>query len=211
MNTEQTSQGGPVWAVLLAAGESRRLGRAKQLLNLGGQTLVRRAALTLLDAGFAGVVAVIPAEVLGKQVRVALAGLPLIMTECPSASLGLSGSFRAGLAALPGGVAAAHFALADMPLVTAEHHRAVRQAFEETGAPLVLARYGEAGVPAPPHLFRTDLFGGFTQSGDHGPKHLIAEYHKQAAWVELPTEALQDVDTEEDWALLQRAVQNTKS
>ena len=188
--------------MVLAAGLSRRLGQPKQLLTLGGETLVRRAARAVLAAEVAGVVAVVPPGQLGVRVRAALSDLPLILTECLRPDLGLSESFRAGLAALPGGAAAAHFALADMPFVTAAHHRAVLERFQATNAPLVLARYGEAGVRAPPHLFRADLFGGFTQSGDHGPKHLIREYGPQAAWVTLPDEALRDVDTPEDWARL---------
>ncbi len=192
----------PVWGVVLAAGLSRRLGQPKQLLTLGGEPLVRRAARAVLDGGFAGVVAVVPPGELGVRVRAALVDLPLTFTHCPRPDLGLSESFRAGLAALPGEAAAAHFALADMPFVTGQHHRAVLELFVATNAPLVLARYGEGGVRAPPHLFRADLFGGFTQSGDHGPKHLIRDYASQAAWVTLPEEALRDVDTPEDWARL---------
>ncbi|TSA82561.1 nucleotidyltransferase family protein [Deinococcus detaillensis] len=197
-----------VWAVVLAAGQSRRLGQPKQLLILEGEALVRRAARAVLEAGFTGVVVVTPPGELGQQVRAALAGLPLTLAECSHPELGLSESFRAGLAALPAGVAAAHFALADMPFVTAEHHRAVLEAFVASGAPLVLARFGPyqmetGGVRAPPHLFRADLFGGFTQTGDHGPKHLIAEYGQEAVWVDLPREALRDVDTPQDWTKLQ--------
>ena len=190
----------PVWAVLLAAGLSRRLGQPKQLLKLGGEPLVRRAARAVLDAGYAGVVAVIPPGELGQQVQAALDGLPLTFAENARPERGLSESFRAGIAALPPDVTAANFALADMPFVTAEHHRAVREAFEATGAPLVLARFGVDEVRAPPHLFRADLLAGFTQSGDHGPKHLIQDYGLQAVWVDLPAGALRDVDTAEDWA-----------
>ena len=185
--------------MLLAAGLSRRLGQPKQLLKLNGEPLVRRAARALLDAGYAGVVAVIAPGELGQQVRAALDGLPLVLAENMHPELGLSESFRVGIAALPPEVAAANFALADMPFVTAGHHRAVREAFEATAAPLVLARFGVDKVRAPPHLFRADLFAGFTQIGDHGPKHLIRDYASQAVWVDLPAGALRDVDTPEDW------------
>ena len=38
-------------AILLAAGGGSRMGRTKQLLRAGGQSLVRRAATAAIDAG----------------------------------------------------------------------------------------------------------------------------------------------------------------
>ena len=43
-------------AVILAGGESRRMGRDKAWLELGGQPLIRRALSTVRDAGIQGVV-----------------------------------------------------------------------------------------------------------------------------------------------------------
>jgi molybdenum cofactor cytidylyltransferase len=197
---------GPVVGVVLAAGLSRRLGQPKQLVRLAGRTLIWHSTRAMLEARpSGGVLVVTPPGELGAQVRAALGGLDVMFTENRQPELGISESFRAAIAALPAVTGAANFALGDMPLVTSAMHRAVLDAYDATGAPLVLARFGAGsegseGVRAPPHLFRADLFGHFGQQGDHGPKHLIGQYREQAVWIDFPAEALRDVDTPEDVA-----------
>ena len=49
---------GRVAGIVLAAGSSTRMGRNKLLLELGGETVVRRAARTAIDAGLDPVIVV---------------------------------------------------------------------------------------------------------------------------------------------------------
>lgn len=191
-----------VVGVVLAAGRSRRLGQPKQLVAFGARALVWHTTRALLAARpGGGVLVVTPPGQLGERVRAALADLDVQYAECGRPELGISESFRTGIAALPGADAAC-FVLGDMPLVTFTMHRAVLDAYADTGAPLVLARYGRTaehdGVRAPPHLFRADLFSEFEQTGDHGPRHLIRAHAAQAVWVDLPALALTDLDTPDD-------------
>ncbi|MGY2894563.1 nucleotidyltransferase family protein [Deinococcus sp. UYEF24] len=225
---------GPVVGVILAAGLSRRLGQPKQLVPLtakgetaesgAGHALIWHTTHAMLEAApSGGVLVVTPPGDLGERIRAALDGLDVRFTENPHPELGISESFRAGIAALSLGTGAASFALGDMPLVSAAMQRAVLDAYEATNAPLVLARFGSgqlgagqvgAGqlgpgqteadwVRAPPHLFRADLFPEFEQQGDHGPRHLIRQYAPQAVWVDLPAEALGDLDTPADVQIMQ--------
>jgi len=200
---------GPVWGVLLAAGESRRMGRPKQLAPLWGQPLVRHAALALAGGGFGGLLAVVPPGELGEGVRGALRGLPYAFVANPDPARGLAGSFRVAGAALPRGLAAAHFALADMPLLTSEVHARLLAAFRRTGAPLVLAEYAETeiekAVRAPPHLLRADLLPALRglPDADHGPRALLREHAAQAVTLRLPAALLADVDTPKDLARLE--------
>ena len=63
-----------VAAVVLAAGSSTRMGRNKLLLDLGGETMVRRAVRAAIGAGVDQVVVVLGHD--EPLVRAELAGLP---------------------------------------------------------------------------------------------------------------------------------------
>ncbi|ABF44517.1 hypothetical protein Dgeo_0214 [Deinococcus geothermalis DSM 11300] len=198
----------PVAGVLLAAGRGTRMGQPKQLALLRGVPLVRHAALALAGGGFDVLLAVIPPGAVGEGVQAALADLPFGFAVNPDPARGLAGSFRVAAAALPAGVAAAHFALADMPRLTPGVHARLLAAFRETGAPLVLAEYGDpdtAGVRAPPHLFRADLFPALRvlPDADHGPRLLLQQHAREAVTLRLPADLLTDVDTPEDLARLE--------
>lgn len=197
----------PVAGVLLAAGLSRRMGRPKQLAPLAGAPLCRHAALALAGGGHTHLLAVIPPGEVGDGIRAALGDLPFAYAVNPHPERGLASSFRVAVQALPAGLAAANFALADMPLVTPQVHRALLDAFESSvrtqppGVPLVLAQYGAGldAVRAPPHLFRADLLAAVldTPDADHGPRDLIRAHAGHGLVVRLPADLLLDVDTPE--------------
>lgn len=191
----------PVWGILLAAGQGSRMGRPKPLVPLGGRPLIAHAAASLAAGGYDGLLVVVPPGEVGEGVRAALADWPFAVVVNPQPERGLSSSFRVALGALPPGVGAAAFALADMPLVTADTHRALVSAFRATGAPLVLTRYGEGSeaVHAPPHLLGADLWPGVLAlpDADHGPRAVLREHGAYAVYVDVPLDQLLDVDTPE--------------
>ncbi len=181
------------------------MGRPKQLAPLRGVPLVRHAALALAGGGHDGLLAVLPPGEVGEGVRAALADLPFAFAVNPDPARGLLGSFRVAAQALPPGVAGANFALGDMPLVTADLHAALLRAFRETGAPAVLARYGDPGgetVGAPPHLLRADLLAGLPglPDADHGPRALLRDHRAGVVTLTFPAARLLDVDTPEGLA-----------
>ncbi|HEX6737913.1 MAG TPA: NTP transferase domain-containing protein, partial [Vicinamibacteria bacterium] len=108
-----------VGAVVLAAGSSTRMGRNKLLLELGGETLVRRAVRAALDAGAEPVVVVLGHE--EPRVRAELAGLACVPVVNPDHAVGAGTSVHAGVRRLAAeGADALVVVLADMPFVTAE-------------------------------------------------------------------------------------------
>ncbi|MPY67568.1 nucleotidyltransferase family protein [Deinococcus sp. SDU3-2] len=189
----------PVWGVLLAAGRGRRMGQPKPLVSLAGRPLITHAAAALAAGGYDGLLAVMPPGEVGEGVRAALSEWPFSVVVNPEPERGLLSSFRVALGSLPGGVGAATFALADMPLVPPDTHRALVSAFRETGAPLVLARYGEGSeaVHAPPHLLRADLWPEVLAlpDADHGPRAVLRAHGAEAVDVDVPLDQLLDVDT----------------
>src|SRR2546430_4486170 len=79
-----------VAGVILAAGASRRMGKNKMLLELDGESLVRRAAKRALAAGLSPVVVVIGHE--AARVRAELKDLPLVFANNPDYTGPTSGS-----------------------------------------------------------------------------------------------------------------------
>ena len=194
---------GRVAGIVLAAGASRRMGRNKLLLELGGESLVRRAVRNAVRAGLSPVVVVVGFE--KERVRRELRGLDRMIVANPDFDGPSSRSFHAGLGALPSDVGAAVVILPDMVRVSAETLRAVKAA--GTARPrsrppvLVVSRYG--GVTAPPILFRRVLFDELLAwDGEGCGKPVVKAHASEAAYVDWPPDLLDDVDTPEDWARL---------
>jgi molybdenum cofactor cytidylyltransferase len=115
-----------VSGVVLAAGESSRMGQHKLLLPLAGQPLVRRVAGAILNAGFDDVLVVVGHE--HARVVGALEGLNVRHVVNLEYASGMGSSFRTAVAALPDSEAAM-FALADQPLLAAGDYRRVLDAY----------------------------------------------------------------------------------
>ncbi len=182
--------------VLLAAGESKRLGQPKQLLTWHGRPLIDHACQIALDAGLDPVVAVIGYR--AADVRAALRA-PVTIVENTRWPEGMSTSLRAGLSALPADVAAAIMLLVDQPRVAADHLRAMIAARAVSGKPIVVSAC--RGRRASPTLFDRALFDRLMQvTGDAGGRSVIQANPDLVEVVEVDDElTLVDVDTAEDW------------
>ncbi len=186
-----------VAGVILAAGASRRMGENKMLLELDGESLVRRAAKRALGAGLSPVVVVIGHE--AARLRAELKDLPLVFAINPDYTGPTSGSLHRGLDTLGTDVAAVVVMLGDMVRVTAETLAMLVAAARGTRAPLVVSRYGD--VTAPPLLFRRALFGELLAWTGEGCGKAVVQAHKhEAMYVDRPVTLLTDVDTPEDFA-----------
>ncbi len=194
-----------VAAVILAAGASRRMGRNKMLLELGGETLVHRAARRALAAGLAPVVVVLGHE--SDRVRAALAGLPVEFAVNPDFTGPTSKSMHQGLGRLGPEVDAVVLMLGDMVFVTETMLAGLRTVARDSGAPLVVSRYGD--VTAPPLLFRRTLFGELLAWTGEGCGKAVVEAHRHdAVYVERPAAALADLDTPQDFEAALAQVQS---
>ena len=200
LRSEEGAPAPRVAGVVLAAGASRRMGRNKMLLELEGESLVRRAARRALEAGLSPVVMVLGHE--GERVRAELAGLPCDCAINPDYTGPTSGSLHRGLERLPADVEAAVVLLADMVLVTRQMLEGLVAAARRSAAPLFVSRYGE--VTAPPLLFRRSLFGELMAWTGEGCGKAVVQRHKaEAVYLDWPSAALTDVDTPEDFTAAQ--------
>ncbi|HEX9676370.1 MAG TPA: nucleotidyltransferase family protein, partial [Anaerolineales bacterium] len=184
---------GRVAGIVLAAGESSRLGVPKQLIPWRGRPLVWHATQAARQAGLSPVVVVIGAW--GDQVRMALEGEPVTLVENPVWQAGQSTSVRLGLAEVEAQAEAAAFLLSDTPLVTGELIKQLLHTYQQTLAPLVAPRAG--GRRANPVLFDRRTFADLRElEGDQGGRALFERY--EPAWVDWDESALLDLDTPED-------------
>lgn len=168
------SPAAPVAGLLLAAGEGRRFGRPKALVEFEGRLLVERAAGVLREGGCAPVVVVVGAA--ADQVRSTASVSGCVVVDNPLWASGMGSSLRAGLAALAGcdpGVAAAVVLLVDLPWVGAEAVRRVAA----VAAPdaLAMAGYGQ-GRRGHPVLLGREHWAGVAASagGDAGARGYLA-------------------------------------
>lgn len=120
----------PVAAIVLAAGASRRLGQAKQLVRHGGEFLLERAVRLAGEAGAAPVIAVLGAE--QERIRGAVEFGNAIVVVNSDWELGMASSLQAGLRAVEEygpQVEGALIVACDQPRLTAGHLQRLVEGF----------------------------------------------------------------------------------
>jgi molybdenum cofactor cytidylyltransferase len=200
------AQGPRIGALLLAAGQSRRMGGPNKLLaEIDRVPMVARVAQRLLASRARPIVAVLGNQ--AEAVDTALGKLPVERVCNPDFAAGLSTSLNRGIAALPDDLDGVIVCLGDMPLITGRHLDRLIAAFNplEGRAIIVPTRRGKRGNPV---LWSKRFFAEMAGlAGDVGAKHLIGEHAELVAEVEMDDDAvLVDIDTPDALeALRQRA------
>ena len=187
--------------IVLAAGESKRLGRAKQTLEWRGEPLVRQVARLALQAGLSPVVVVTGA--VRDAVEQAVAGLGVTCVTNAEWALGQSSSLQAGLRALPPETRALLFLLCDQPQIPVDLIVELVDRHARTLAPCVVPWVGDRR--ANPVLFDSSAFPDLLKlQGDTGGRALFGKYARSIEKVPWADETiLLDIDTEEDYQRLQ--------
>ncbi|MBT3558367.1 MAG: NTP transferase domain-containing protein [Rhodospirillales bacterium] len=195
-----------ITAIILAAGQSSRMGDLNKLLiDVDGKAMVRLAAEAAIGSKANTIVVVTGHE--PQQIEQALEGLDVTFVHNPDFAEGMSTSLKCGLAQLPEQVDGALICLADMPGIEVGHLDRLIDAFDpELERAICVSNYdGRRGNPV--------LWGRFCFSemmaltGDMGARKLLRRFGDMVCEVEMPDEAvLLDVDTPE--ALAQHLREN---
>lgn len=186
--------------IILAAGTSSRLGQPKQLLDLGGEPLIRHTVRNAEASSASEVVLVVGSR--GEEVASAAAGDGRHQVVFnPDFAHGQSTSLVAGISSLSDEVDAALLMLGDQPTVEPTLLDAIMARFSETGAKILRPRYQDG--PGNPVLFHRDLFGDLLKvTGDLGARDLIQANKHLVAWFEVDALMPPDVDSDSDYQAL---------
>lgn len=188
--------------LVLAAGQSRRMGTLNKLLiKIDGKPMVRHVAEAVAGSQARPLIVVTGHQ--REQVEAALSGLDARFVHNPDYAQGLSTSVKCGLAALPDTVDGAVICLGDMPLVTAATVDRLIGAFNPVEGRVICipTRRGKRGNPI---LLGRRLFAALAGvSGDVGARDLIAGQPELVAEVEMESDGvLTDIDTPQALAKL---------
>ena len=184
--------------ILLAAGESRRMGSPKALLPYQGQTFIERICHAFLTAGVDELIVVLGAW--EDKLRPALPSHPALRTVVnPHYKLGQLSSLTRGIGALSPGSEAAVVNLVDHPLISAETIKALIASFRADPLPIIIASYRDKrGHPV---LFSSQVYGELLAAPlDKGAKVVVRKDPTRVREVRLDDPGiLADIDTPEDY------------
>jgi molybdenum cofactor cytidylyltransferase len=194
-----------VSAIVLAAGESRRMGAVnKLLLPFGEATLIERVVGVVEASEAREVVVVVGHE--AAQVREALREHAVVFAENTRYREGMTTSIHAGVRAAAPEASGFMICLSDLPLIEQAELNRLLAAFEaarqeDAGRIVVPVFGGQRGNPVIfPAFYRADILG---HGGLMGCKGIVQQNPERVVEVAMPTDhVLRDADTPEAYARL---------
>jgi len=187
--------------LILAAGESSRMGADKALLMYRGQTFLENIIASLREAGVQRVVVVLGHHAELIQQSIDLAAVEVVVNQ--DYREGQTSSLQAGLRRLaanePDGVI---MCLVDHPAIAADTVRHLIDNFKSTGKPVVVPQLrGKHGHPV---LLGRELFGRLRALGPgQGADTVIHAYRDRTEFVDVTDPGiLLDVDDPESYLRL---------
>lgn len=186
--------------ILLAAGNSSRLGKAKQLLEFRGKTLIQRAIDTASESTVDSIVVVLGAN--HRDIKKGFLSDSVHVVYNTEWEKGMASSIQAGLGYLldKKKIDQVILMLCDQPFVNAELLDSLIRKKEESGKGSVACSYVDTiGVPV---LFDQKYFPEMMSlHGTEGAKKLLVKHRDNVVLVDFPLGAV-DVDTMEDYSRL---------
>ncbi|CAH0121126.1 Purine catabolism protein PucB [Paenibacillus sp. CECT 9249] len=197
-----------IWGIYLAAGQSRRMGRPKLCLPLGGKPLgsiaLEAAAASLLN-GIALVTQPDDSmEWISARMSDSSSRRNWVHVPCEAARLGMAESLKCGVRAVQRLQARAVLVLlADQPFVTAPMIDHIVTLYKKNNKPFIAASW--EGIPRPPVLFDSRMFPHLLRlQGDDGARRMIrtnrdgegmtVEWHDAKCFI--------DIDTQSDYEMI---------
>ena len=186
-----------IWAVVLAAGESRRMGTQKLLLPFGDATVVEAVVKAALGSRVDRAMVVLGAD--AREVRAKLAPTGADFTVNEDHGRGMLSSVQAGFAALGEGAEAAVVMLGDQPFLPSAVVDAVIAAHRTSGKGIVIPTFqGRRGHPVLVDMkYRAEVLG---LDPSDGLRQLMRAHPDDIHEADVAdANVLRDLDTPEDY------------
>ena len=186
-------------AIVLAAGESKRMGQPKMLMPWGSSTILEQVIRAVREGGADDILVVTGArrseiEALCRRQRVKSAhNLNFSENE-------MLGSLQTGLRALPGTAEAALVTLGDQPQIETGTVRAVIAEWQKTKRQLIVPSY-EKHRGHPWVVGRSLWDEVLKMKAPESPREFLNRHSAEIHYIEVNSSSiLQDVDTPEDYS-----------
>ena len=186
-----------VSAILLAAGESKRMSKPKQLLPFGRSTILEQSIDNLLSSKANEVIVVLGHR--AEEMRNKIATRPVKIAINPNYHQGMGTSIATGLSLVDGKAEAVMLALADQPLVDSKVIDLVIDGFMAYNKGVVIPTYqGRRGHPV---IFAIKYKGELSGlKGDIGGRQIIEEHPDDILELAVDSPDINiDIDTAENY------------
>ena len=184
-------------AILLAAGESKRMGQLKQGLPLGNSTILEQSIDNLVHSKIDELIVVLGYR--AQELREKVAGRPVKTVINPDYEQGMSTSIIAGLHLVDDKAQAVMFVLADQPFIDSKIVDKLIDEFSRTSKGIVIPTYrGRRGHPV---IFAISYKEELLRlKGDVGGRQIIKEHPDDILEIPVDSEGINvDIDTVSDY------------
>ena len=187
-------------ALLLAAGESKRMGRQKLLLPFGTSTIIEQVVDNLLNSKIDEVIVVVGYRAAELVKRIT--SKPIKIAVNPQYHQGMSTSIIAGLNLIDKRANAVMIVLADQPGIKSKVIDKLIEEFHRHDKGIVIPTYqGNRGHPI---IFSIKYKGAFLKlTGDVGGREIIDKHREDILEIPVDSKGINaDVDTVSDYEQL---------
>jgi molybdenum cofactor cytidylyltransferase len=188
-----------IGAVILAAGQSQRMGKPKMVLPWGSTTVIGRVITVLLESGLATILTVSGGA--KEQVEAAIAEFPVRTAHNPGYAVSdMLESLKIGIRSLEAEISAVLVVLGDQPQIECRTVETIIERYLSQHSSLVVPSYKMRR--GHPWLIDSILWPDIMKmTAGQNMREFLNAYRDQIDYVDVPTPSiLKDLDTPEDYS-----------
>jgi len=186
-----------IWAVILAAGESKRMGSPKMILPYMGMTIIEKVIENVTSSSVDETVVVVGCD--SEKVLEAIAGRLVMHIVNDNYKSGMLSSVKCGIGSLPEDFRAVLIFPGDQPMIEAEVINLVINVYKESGRGIIIPVFnGKRGHPL--LIDKKYMNEILTLDDTEGLRGLAIKHPDDILEIETDNQLiLRDIDTLEDY------------